>query len=333
MLVAPVGDRLRKLLHPAIATPTFTSASSRDEVHVILEYARGEHWGDVAASCANRVIYSHDLSNSMLTAMDSFVESVAEFSPDVVILSGTHHLDGQPEEVWSRRLTDVEGVLEALRPLGVPVHLELGTVGSLDLLGGLARRVLPRVDSLGLNEQELVSIAKASGAAPFNFSAIPAKPGVEDAADLLHWLMEAFGRGGGGGEKTESRLTRVHFHSLTFHVLATVGGSGWGNGASVVQAGTRAAGLQACGMEQFQPAGEFELRLPRRFSLSRSDSALAGRVVEFTASRCPVQWERSGVEYALSPVLVCRRPLKTVGLGDAISTAGLLYSEYDRAKR
>ena len=38
-------------------------------------------------------------------------------------------------------------------------------------------------------------------------------------------------------------------------------------------------------------------------------------------------WGRGNVTFHLSPVLVCKQPLRTVGLGDAISAEGLVYSE------
>ncbi len=38
------------------------------------------------------------------------------------------------------------------------------------------------------------------------------------------------------------------------------------------------------------------------------------------------EFRRGKINFFLSPVLVCKKPLKTVGLGDAISSVGLLYS-------
>ncbi len=36
-------------------------------------------------------------------------------------------------------------------------------------------------------------------------------------------------------------------------------------------------------------------------------------------------WEEDNIEFYLAPVLVCRKPVRTVGLGDAISAVGLVY--------
>jgi hypothetical protein len=37
------------------------------------------------------------------------------------------------------------------------------------------------------------------------------------------------------------------------------------------------------------------------------------------------RWSSNGITYVLTPVVVCGHPTKTVGLGDAISSMGLLY--------
>lgn len=43
-----------------------------DEYHLILEYPRGEVWGEMTSSCANRFIISHDKANGEMLAMDKF---------------------------------------------------------------------------------------------------------------------------------------------------------------------------------------------------------------------------------------------------------------------
>lgn len=280
---------------------------------MILEYPVGEKWGDVRSKCANRVIYSHDLSNSRMVALQDLQEQVQSFQPDLIVFSGAHILDGQLAEFRVNRLQAIQEFLAPL-PGSVPVHLELATVGDLGYLEQLVTHLVPNVTSFGLNEQELVAVARAMRA-DFDFEAIPAKPDVEHVSDLLHWLVGRF---------AGSRLSRVHFHSLSFHVVAIHKGGPWGDGEKSVIAGTRVAGLQACDTTTFHP-DLFELRLPQTFSLSVSDQQLSQRVVEVSPV---VVWERGHWLYHLSPVLVCKHPLKTVGLGDAISALGLIHSSF-----
>jgi len=73
---------------------------------------------------------------------------------------------------------------------------------------------------------------------------------------------------------------------------------------------------------------KFELQIPLEFPLSQMDPVLSQTEIHFSDVDSPVVWSREGVGYFLSPVLVCKQPLKTVGLGDAISAFGLMHSEF-----
>ena len=318
MLVGPVGTKLRSLLNEQIATPSFTP-ESHDEIHMILEYAKGEVWGDITAACANRVIFSHDISNAKLVALELFKDSLTNFKPDLIVLSGAHLLDGQPRSFWERRLADIENLLDSI-PHSVPVHWELATVGDLQYFFHLSNTLFPRIDSLGLNEQELLSAAK-SAKAGFDFDSIPQKPGIGRISDLLHWLMSTYAK------QSNSRLSRVHFHSLFFHIVVTSSGGPWYSVDDGLVAGARVAGLQACNVTSFT-LSNFELKMPLDFALSKTDRELSRRHHYSSDSSHVVHWKRGGADYHLSPVLVCRAPVKTVGLGDAISSLGLLYTKF-----
>ena len=285
---------------------------------MILEYPKGGQWGGVTASCANRVIFSHDLSNSKLVALEQFGESLNDFNPDLIILSGAHLLDSQPAEFQTSRLRDIANLLESI-PSSIPVHWELATVGDLSYFHQLSDMLFSRIDSLGLNEQELRSAAIAAQA---NFTSIPPKPPVGYVSDLLLWMIEEY------ATRSSSRLSRVHFHSLTFHVIATLSGGAWSNNKAAVMAGARMAGLQACDTDTIDP-DKFELRL-KSYQLSHnSESLKLSEPVQYCPkSSAAVHWRRGRVNFDLSPVLVCKRPLKTVGLGDAISSVGLLFSNF-----
>ena len=323
MLAGPIGATLRSLLQPHIHTPTFTP-ESRDEVHLIMEYPKGERWGGITSTCANRVIISHDVSNAKMVALEDFRQTLSSFKPDLVILSGAHLMQGETSDFKRKRLVDVARLLDDV-PATTPVHSELATIGDLDYLRDLAETTFPRIDSLGLNEQELVSLAKSSGA-DFDFAHMPAKPNISLVSDLLHWLIQTHSSLG----REKSRLTRVHFHTLSFHVIATVmRPPHWANSKSAVLAGARIAGLQACDVEHFE-AGKFELQVPLDFTLSVTDGVMSQHFVSLTPESGVVSWERGGVAYVFTPVLVCRAPSKTVGLGDAISSMGLLYSQFSR---
>lgn len=319
MLVGPIGDKLKSLLHSDILTPTYSDVGGTDEVHMILEYPVGADWGQTKSTCANRIIFSHDISNSKMVALEDIGHVVDQFSPDLAVLSGAHLLGGQPQEVWTQRLKDIVALLKSSL-WDIPVHWELATIGNMKFFQKLAENLFPAVNSLGLNEQELLSVAKSSNA-PFDLASIPQKPGIEWVSDLLHWLMLRFSSLSG----FPSILTRVHFHSLSFHIIATVKGGPWINNKEAVMAGAEVAGLQACDTDSFSPES-FQVKLPELFSITKTDAELLDIVKSSRAGWA--EWIRDDIHYYFSPVLVCNHPKKTVGLGDAISSLGLIYSEY-----
>ena len=177
ILIGPIGHRLRELLPDDITTPTFANDKDQDEIHMILEYSVETQWGDVKANCANRIIFSHDISNSKMTALTSVPNAVAQFSPDLVILSGAHLLGGLEKAVWKQRLNAIAEELDTTLH-SIPVHWELGTIGNMEFFRQLSQVLFPRINSLGLNEQELLSVAKSCNA-PFDFDRVPQKPGID----------------------------------------------------------------------------------------------------------------------------------------------------------
>ncbi|XP_032824082.2 ADP-dependent glucokinase [Petromyzon marinus] len=319
LLCGPVGPKLHELLDERVLVPP-ESLTDQDQYHLILEYKAGERWADVEAPLASRFIFSHDQANAGMRFLETLVENLEEFRPDLVVLSGFHMMEGQGKDFWTQRLDEVVTSLSEI-PAETAVHLELASMADREYMEMVLEMVLPVVTSLGLNEQELL-FANQAGSGPFpDLDAWNGAPDVGVVCDIIAWLLTHYG---GAGADAESSLSRVHFHTLAFHVLATLDGE-WLNGEAAVAAGARAAGAQACrGVDE-----RLTLRAPRSFAASRIDR-LAGRSDEVTFDPAlPVSaWKREGVSFYYSPVLVCAHPARTVGLGDAISAEGLLYSEH-----
>ena len=151
-------------------------------------YAKGAEWGNYTAPRANRFIVTRDETNARIAPLELFHKTISSFDPTYIIissipfppsslvypllpnyyfndilsyLSGLHLLETLPVEERTTRLDEMLVLLHQIPLLTkngndrVSTHLELASIGSPDLLRDLATRVLPRVDSLGLNEQEL----------------------------------------------------------------------------------------------------------------------------------------------------------------------------------
>ncbi|XP_026875753.2 ADP-dependent glucokinase isoform X4 [Electrophorus electricus] len=285
LLCGPVGPKLHELLDEQIVVPP-ESLQETDEYHLILEYKAGEQWGLSQAPQANRFIFSHDVSNGGMSTLETFVASLEEFQPGLVVLSGLHMMEGMGRTLWEERLRE---------------------------------QVMPIVNSIGLNEQELLFLSQAGGGPHSSLAAWDGIPDVGRVTDILLWVLEQHGR---ADPESEADLTRIHFHTLAYHILATVDGH-WVNQQSAVAAGARVASSQACGLQAVD-VSKVALKAPQSFYSSFSEPRES---LVLNPSSPVTVWRRGNVSFYLTPVLVCKQPLRTVGLGDAISAEGLIYSE------
>lgn len=315
LLAGPVGPKLHDLLDEKIMVPP-ESLQENDEVHLILEYQTGEVWGLVSAPQANRFIFSHDDSNAQMRQTESLVQSLDHFHPDLLVLSGFHMMEGLQAEAREQRL---DTVVALLSDLSVPVHLELASMTDPGFMQLIVHKVFPLVSSLGLNEQELLFLSRSLSGPHSDLSwtdvGVSSPAAVTVATDVLQWILNRFGSVSG-----PSLLSRLHFHALPFHVVAVATDARWGNQAASSAAGARTASAQACGRSHVH-ASESQLRAPLTFNVNHTHSLTLDPDWPITV------WEQSHVTLHLSPVLVCKRPIRTVGLGDAISANGLLFSE------
>ncbi|KAF7656825.1 hypothetical protein LDENG_00035830 [Lucifuga dentata] len=321
LLCGPVGSKLHEILDEKIVVPP-DSLQETDEYHLILEYKAGEQWGSVQAPQANRFIFSHDVSNGEMSSLETLAASLDEFQPDLpdlVVLSGFHMMEGQGKQLWEKRLKEAVAVLSEIRK-EIPIHLELASMADKEYMNNIMQeQVLPIVSSIGLNEQELLFLAQAGSGPHADVAAWKGIPDVGQVSDILLWILEQYGR---SEPSLEAEFTRIHFHTLAYHVIATVDGY-WGNQAAAVMAGARVASSQACGL-QFVDISKVELKAPLEFYSSHHEPKVK---LSLNPAEPVTVWRRGNVTFYLTPVLVCKQPLRTVGLGDAISAEGLVYSE------
>uniref|UniRef100_H3CSP7 ADP-dependent glucokinase n=1 Tax=Tetraodon nigroviridis TaxID=99883 RepID=H3CSP7_TETNG len=318
LLCGPVGPKLHEMLDEQILVPA-ESLQETDEFHLILEYKEGEQWSSTRAPQANRFIFSHDVSNGEMSALEVFVASLDEFQPELVVLSGFHMMEGQGRQLWEGRLKEAIAAISDIRK-DFPIHLELASMTDKDYMNRIMQeQVMPIVTSIGLNEQELLFLSQSGQGPHSDLAAWKGIPDVGQVSDILLWILEEHGR---GDALSEADLTRIHFHTLAYHILATVEGH-WGNQAAAVMAGARVASSQACGLQAVD-VSKVELKAPLEFYSSHSEPR---EKLILDPAEPVTTWHRGSVTFHMTPVLVCTHPLRTVGLGDAISAEGLVYSE------
>eukprot|EP01113_Clastostelium_recurvatum_P025042 TRINITY_DN3004_c0_g1_i2.p1 TRINITY_DN3004_c0_g1~~TRINITY_DN3004_c0_g1_i2.p1 ORF type:complete len:344 (-),score=44.44 TRINITY_DN3004_c0_g1_i2:145-1176(-) len=314
-----------------------------DEIHLIAEYAIGSMWGTLISPRANRFIIVKDETNAVLQPLEDFHEAIGVFSPSLVVIAGLHLLEGKDAEYRAARLMDVVDALDTIKhhehgadeeTMGQghrfesPVHLELASIGSTQFMAQIGRTVVPVVDSLGLNEQELGSLYESLGGTNLPRTSFRA-PQVDTVVEALGYILKNLDIWDESinPRKGQRRLMRVHFHCLTFHMVVQRTSGGWSDGAVSVAAGSLAASRQACNMVDVDVtlATTFKVPFVMTPTSSKEQDNNKFATKHITADKPVVTWTEGDWTMHVAPVAVCRHPSKTVGLGDAISAVGLLY--------
>jgi len=320
-LAGQIGREIERLLPRSIAKLGLEAGKEvsgipvrNDEVHIIMEYENGAEWRGAKSERANRFIVSRDLSNAILASLEPLTDTIEKGEIfDLIVAAGLHMLDIMESDYRQHR---VQEIVENFRkvPKETRIHFELASIGEDSLVHLLAEKVLPEVDSLGLNEQEIGSLYEALGLKDANLSAVIRRlPDVAEVCKIIASVLK---------HESNRRLARIHFHSFSYHLIAQkVGSKEWPNIAQAVAAGSVKASERACGRANLS---ETDVTLQLNASVVFDDKfepLILGHdnaVLEFTD-------EKSRIHFALAPVLTCNNPVQTVGLGDSISASALAF--------
>ncbi|EFA84840.1 glucokinase [Heterostelium album PN500] len=330
-----VGSKLKNLLNDSINVIEY-NADTRDEIHLIMEYQTNSTWGAYSTHRANRFIVSNDVSNANIVTMEQLHRHLQQNSKqhktDLLIISGLHLLGDQQlhriEEM--SKLLDIipyqSGKESLLSVSNIPIHFELASITSSNIIGAIAKSILPKVDSLGFNEQELGFLYLATGGTEHTMSEFRA-PSINTVINAIIHVFKHITKSSGQDDPMsmmlddKRKLTRIHFHYLTYHIVAIQKESSWSTKSAImsVAASSIEASEQACGFR------DVELRIPLKFEVDYRYTP--GSKLKFAIDETfPItSWQDEGLEFHLAPVLVCKSPERTVGLGDSISTTGFIY--------
>ncbi|KAI6217535.1 hypothetical protein M3Y95_01214000 [Aphelenchoides besseyi] len=329
-LVGPIGPRANALLHPSIERNNSTRIV-QDELHVILQYKQGEILGEYVSPASSRFITSHDQYSGSSVVIEMFFKAIAQYRPDLIMFSGVHLLEGQPRQVRLEKLRMIKRSLLQVNPL-VPIHFSLGSMGDSSHVHEVLYRIIPYVDSLFINEQELAFISKV-GNGPYQ-EQYPVRAGTLHAykvVEMLNWLLTTLGhdRSNPAAKNYNYRLQRIHFHCLTYHIVVSRG-TDWSNLAAGLAAGARLAGRQSCNIvNEREDHDKLEIRTSGTVLLDKQ----MDKVYQFNQYNPIASWMRNDVVYIYTPVLVCKFPQHIVGVDDAISVTALLYSQFYKMEK
>lgn len=323
MLIGPVGRKLKGLLNEKIKIPNEVLID-KDEVHLILEYNLNQQWNGIKPPQSNRFIVSHDVYNSKIEMLDLFFNLSKLYDPDALILAGFHLVESQNEEFRLEKLQNLKRNLENYDAKTSLIHFELASIGDKSLMKSIIDNgIFNHVNSIGLNEQELLFLSHSSNGPHENYyKDISGSPDVYKIIDILEWILSSFG-------KSESKLTRIHFHYLMYHIIALNDDRIWSNTESSLLAGSKIASKQACDLDYHEIESEdFHKKLSFQMK-TKMFEVEKDKFIMLNSTNPIIKFARNSIKFYITPVLVCKMPLKTVGLGDAISSTGLFYSLFN----
>lgn len=165
------------------------------------------------------------------------------------------------------------------------------------------------------------------------FIEISGQPELAKIVEILEWTLNRFGL---SSENKQSKLTRIHFHCLMYHIIAEVDANIWSNTVSSLISGSKIAAKQACGFDFNDQEGDEALASLVEFRISHEKDEKENILFsmgqessfKFNTSNPVIQFKRGSIKFYFTPTLVCKKPLKTVGLGDAISSNGFLFAGF-----
>lgn len=425
LLGGRIGPAATALIGDSMSIAGASAAAGVDDTHLILEYGQGESWRSEASPRANRFIVTQDQGLSDIRPLRDVIDAVLAsragsasggFDADVLVVAGLHMLEQLPEAEWRAKLDTVSAWLRDV-PDDVAVHVELASTASRAFMEHLAATTVAQADSVGMNEQELADIYESVGG---TYTADPlaayeperawpeslepsvvsrqSLTGGRDGDSGTHF-MPRIGASLGAARHVMSSLpslTRLHLHTLGFHVVfqANPGAHAnstnrylWRDPFGAVAAGAATAAERACGAvaasltdadlelrtalafdggdaglraamrrlgvldaaKQAFDSGEFQgvdgfaarmwmLARPLQSRMSPGNAVIALQRPRNSEVVARAILDRATVPHThimdvtIAPVPVCKRPKSTVGLGDAVSAAGIAGHAAQRAR-
>ncbi|KAI8432001.1 hypothetical protein MSG28_004530 [Choristoneura fumiferana] len=284
----------------------------KDDIHMILEYKADETFGGLKASRANRYIIHNDLNNPLLSSLERFDEHLPQFNPDLLVIS----------DLRADRLKLVKKQILS-QPLETLVHFEMASYVDLELLLHLESKVLPYVDSVGMNEQELTNLHNLLLYGNVSYVA-DSNPRVATALDQMRKTFQMI-RLKNKEHNSNRKVTRIHVHTLAYQAILTVKDSNWKRTAAATAKASLTAHRYVCNAPTIS-LEKSKLLLDDSFATTTENDNNSRVFLEPTK---PVAcWDETldgdKVEICVAPVLICTEAQLTAGAGDNISAAGLV---------
>ena len=316
LLGASMKSDITKKMHKSITVSQEAQISDGEEYHLVMEYDRDEVWGKYVSPRANRFVVHSDFLNMMLTSLDSFTLALHHFEPSLVIISGLQMMDNFPLtlDLRTQNMKKIAALLSSL-PSSTKIHFEMASFTEIRFLSELIEYVIPYVDSLGMNEQELADLSNFYENENITVFSDP-YPRVAATLDKMRTLYSNIGK------KTERgrTLTRIHVHTLAYQAIFIKKHSDWQNINSAVAKASLTAYRHVCASKTVD-LDQVRLIMDDSFTTSLKPGSHRMPLVDSAPVSC---WGEENGRMCVAPNLVCTMVNKTAGGGDNISAAGLV---------
>lgn len=192
----------------------------------------------------------------------------------------------------------------------------------LELLQHLITKIVPAVDSVGMNEQELTNLLSVLEYGKVSVVA-DSNPRIATALDQMRKTFQLI-RQKNIANKSQRELTRIHVHTLAYQAILTVKGSKWKRTQAAAAKAALTAHRYVCNSQSIN-LDKSKLILDDSFATTTANGQSR---IFFEPSEPVACWtevlDGLDVEICLAPVLICTEAQLTAGAGDNISAAGLL---------
>lgn len=339
LVVSQMSNKQKSHLPKGILVTKFDPTDDFiDDIHLIMEYKTGDTFGGIKSPRANRYIIHSDSNNPMISSLELL--NVNQFNPDLFVVSGLQMLDNFPfqsSEVRRQRLQAVQQQMISANAKTL-IHFELASFVEIELFNDLLLNVLPYSDSLGMNEQEIDNLINVLEYGKISLSA-DSNPRVASTLDQMRRVFKISHRNylkNKHSNKHMRPLSRIHIHTLAFQMILNIKGSSWKNIKTATAKSVMTAHRHVCQTTYVNPENAM-LILDESFSTStvtETEGDIRPARIDIKSSDPVPCWDETlkidngnlvEVEICVSPVLVCREARKTVGGGDNISAAGLVF--------
>lgn len=201
------------------------------------------------------------------------------------------------------------------------VHFEMASYVELELLIQLTKKIIPYIDSIGMNEQELSNLHNIFEYGKVSIVA-DSNPRVATALDQMRKVFQLIRTK--NQEVSMRKLNRIHVHTLAYQAILTVKSSEWKRTKAATAKAALTAHRYVCNAQTIN-LDKCKLLLDDSFSTSAEN----GNSRVFFKSTEPVAcWNEilmnEEIEICVAPVLICTEAQLTAGAGDNISAAGLV---------